>query len=387
MKSILAIQLMRLRKEWKILLVWLFLPLLLSLLIFNMLNKLGDESKVPIGLVVEDNSSLSDDLVQRIMETDYLQVNLLDLPEATDLLEKHELDSVFVIKEGYEEDILSNRRNHILEAYSSNRSFAYFAVIETITSYVQEEATRTKAAVNIKNLYEKYGSSEEWNREEIVDTSKEKSASNQLITTSFSFQWTPTETANQGTSLLSIWGIWAFFQVIATLFIFDWIVKANSKLIRVRWTFTKISLNNYICWSLLLYTFLIYLMDIITIFVLYKLNLAAPSAQLFLALFAFRVTIHILAVLLAKNFTNIFSYYISAIALSLILTICGGAFIPIDSIMRRWPWLETFSPIYSLIHRDIPYGFLGFIIILFIHVLLKGGSPHATSEFPGKKLS
>lgn len=387
MKSILAIQLMRLRKEWKIILIWLFLPLLLSLLIFSMLNKLGDESKVPIGLVVEDDSSLSDDLVQRIMETDYLQVNLLDLPEATDLLEKHELDSVFVIKEGYEEDILSNRRNHILEAYSSNRSFAYFAVIETITSYVQEEATRTKAAVNIKNLYEKYGSSEEWNRQEIVNTSKEKSASNQLITTSFSFQWTPTETANQGTSLLSIWGIWAFFQVIATLFIFDWIVKANSKLIRVRWTFTKISLNSYICWSLLLYTFLIYLMDIITIFVLYKLNLAAPNAQLFLALFAFRVTINILAVLLAKNFTNIFSYYISAIALSLILTICGGAFIPIDSIMRRWPWLETFSPIYSLIHRDIPYGFLGFIIILFILVLLKGGSPHATSEFSGKKLS
>lgn len=172
MKAILGIQAIRMRKEWKVLLAWLLLPLLLTILTFGMLTKLGDESKVPIGLVIEENSTLSDNLVQRIMDTDYLQVNILDLPEATDLLEKHELDSVFVIKDGYEEDILDNRRSQLLEAYSSNRSFAYFAVVETISSYVQEEATRTKAATEIKDLYDKYGSSEEWDREEIFKTSK-----------------------------------------------------------------------------------------------------------------------------------------------------------------------------------------------------------------------
>ena len=387
MKGILAIQSMRLRKEWKVLLTWLLLPVLLTLITFSALHKLGDESKVPIGLVVEEESSLSDALVQRIVDTDYLQINRLDLQEATDLLEKHELDSVFVIKEGYEEDILSNRRSHLLEAYSSNRSFAYFAVAESISSYVQEEATRTKAAFAIKDLYEKYGSSEKWNMQEIYETSKEKQDNKQLITTSFSFQWTPSKTANPSTSLLSVWGIWAFFQTIATLFIFDWIVKANSKLIRVRWTFTKISLKTYIVWNLLFYTVFIYLIDIITVYVLYFLNLASPSVPLFLALFGFRLTINILAVLLAKNFTNTFSYYISAVAISLILTICGGAFIPIDSIMRRWPWLEWFNPVYSLIHREIAFGFLSIIVIFLVLVLYKGGSPHATSEFTRKKIS
>lgn len=384
MKAILGIQAMRMRKEWKALLTWLILPLFLTVLTFSTLHKLGDESKVPIGLVIEDNTALSDNLVQRIMDTEYLQVNVLNLTEAIDLLEKHELDSVFVIKEGYEEDILDNRRSQLLEAYSSNRSFAYFAVSETISSYVQEEATRTKAATAIKNLYEKYGSSEEWDREEIFQTSKEKQEKKQLITTNFSFQWTPTETASESTSLLSIWGIWAFFQIIATLFLFDWIVKANNISIKVRWTFTKISLTSYISWNLLFYTVLLFVMDVVTIFVLDLFDLASPSARLFFALLGFRITINILATLLAKNFTNSFFYYISAIATSLILTICGGAFIPIDSIISRWPWIESFSPVYSLLHGEFAVGFLTAIIVILI---VKGGIQRVASKFPKKKLS
>jgi ABC-2 type transport system permease protein len=384
MKAILAIQAMRMRKEWKTLLTWLLLPLLLTVLTFSTLNKLGDESKVPIGLVIEENSSHSDNLVQRIMDTDYLQVNILDLQEALDLLEKHELDSVFVIKDGYEEDILNNRRSQLLAAYSSNRSFAYFAVAETISSYVQEEATRTKAATVIKDLYEKYGSSEEWNREEIFQTSIEKQEEKQLITTSFSFQWTPTETESETTSLLSIWGIWTFFQIIATLFLFDWIVKANSPLIKVRWTFTKISLNSYISWNLLFYIVLLFVMDVVTLYVLHLLDLASPSARLFFALLGFRVTINSLAALLAKGYTNSFFYYISAIAISLILTICGGAFIPIDSIISRWPWIAYFSPVYSLLQGEIAYGFLAAIIVI---AIVKGGILSAASKFLTKKLS
>lgn len=384
MKGILAIQAMRLRKEWKVLLAWLILPLVFTVMTFSAVNKFGDESKVPIGLVIEDESVLSDALVQRIMNTDYLQVNRLDLQKANDLLEKHELDSVFVIKEGYEKDIVSNRRSQLIEAYSSNRSFAYFAVAETISSYVQEEATRTKASTEIKKLYEKYGSSEEWNIEEIFKTSKEKQEKKQLITTSFSFQWTPTETEIESSSLLSVWGIWAFFQIIATLFIFDWIVKANSIQIRVRWTFTKMSLNSYISWNLLFYTVLLFFMDIVTLSILHFLDLATPNVRLIIALLGFRITINMLAALLATNYTNSFFYYISSIAISLILTICGGAFIPIDSIIRRWPWIESFSPVYSLLHGSIAYAFLTFIIVI---TIVKGGSQRVASKFPTKKLS
>lgn len=387
MKAILAIQGMRMKKEWKTLLIWLCLPLLLTILTFSTLTKLGDESRIPIGLVVEDHSTLSTNLVQRIMETDYLEVSIFDISEATDLLEKHELDSVFVIKDGYEEDILNNRRSKLVEAYSSNRSFAYFAVAETISSYVQEEATRAKTAKKIKGLYEKYGSSEEWDKEEIFLKSKEKQQEKQLITTTFSFQWTPTETRIEATSLLSILGIWAFFQIIATLFMFDWIVKANSKFLQVRWAFTKISLNSYISRSLLVYTVLLSSVDIVSMYVLYLLDLTSPNAKLFLALLGFRVTINILAVLLAKNAINMFPYYISVIALTLILTICGGAFIPIDSIISRWPWIESFSPVYSLLQGEIAFGFLAIVLVLLLIVLNKGGSPHVASKFTRKKLS
>ena len=126
-------------------------------------------------------------LVEDIASTDLLQIHFLQLDDALHKLEQHELDSVFVIREGYEDNILANRRNQLIEAYSSNRSFAYRAVVETITSFAQQDASRTKAAFVIKQLFKDYGMDNDWSYSEIIANSQKRQQSEALLQSSFSF--------------------------------------------------------------------------------------------------------------------------------------------------------------------------------------------------------
>ena len=143
------------------------------------------ETKVPIALVVEEKTVMSAQLVEDIESTDLLHIQFMNLEEALHKLEQHELDSVFVIRDGYEDYILSNRRNQLIEAYSSNRSFAYQAVVETITSFAQQDAARSKAAFVIKQIYKDYGIGDEWNYQEIIVSSRDRQKNEALLKSSF----------------------------------------------------------------------------------------------------------------------------------------------------------------------------------------------------------
>lgn len=198
--------LFRLRKEWKGSVIWLLFPILATILVVRTVGGWIDETKVPIALVVEEESPMSSQLANEIRNTELFDVQSLDQGEALHKLEQHELDSVFIIRRGYEESILDNQRNALIEAYSSNRSFAYPAVVETITSLAQQDAARSKAAYVVKHLFAEQGMVDEWNYEEVIEKSKERQQKEALIQTTFAFA---DETGSQEESdreLISIQG-------------------------------------------------------------------------------------------------------------------------------------------------------------------------------------
>ena len=118
---------------------------------------------------------------------DLLHIHYMELDDALHKLEQHELDSVFVIREGYEDNILAGRRNQLIEAYSSNRSYAYQTVVETITSFAQQDAARSKAAFVIKQLFKDAHMEDEWNYTEIIESSRERQQNEALLKSSFSY--------------------------------------------------------------------------------------------------------------------------------------------------------------------------------------------------------
>lgn len=378
LKGSLYARVLRIKKDWKSLIFLLILPFSLTILATKVIDFWGEESKIPIGLVVEDKSQLSSQLIKKLQDVPYLNVMLLDYLEAINELEKHKLDSVFVIDDHYEEMMMDGKRNQLVDAYSSNRSYAYFAVKELITSFVQEDVSRSKAAYEVRDLFKEYGMDEQWNWEEIVQASIEKQESQQLLQTNFTYQ-------NQGLEIkedpvlpiISTWGLWAIFSMFSTFFLFDWVVKEKRPELQIRWLFTTNHFKKFASFSFIFFTVIMIIMDGLSLMILSELLQQPIPSALWISLLFYKVVVSLLAFLWAILFKKPLLYYVSSIGFTLILTLLGGVIIPIEGLTKQWSWVENLSPMTGLLREEIPYGWLLILLGLFTIWYLKGDKSHA----------
>lgn len=374
MTMIVSTRLMRWRKEWKGLVCWLLLPIVLTVFVMTSFSEWQNEMKVPIALVVEEQTELVQQLVADIERTDLLHIHYMELDSAIRKLEQHELDSVFVIRPGYEDNILAGRRNQLIEAYSSNRSYAYQAVVETITSFAQQDAARSKAAFVIKQLFKDAQMEDEWSYIEIIASSRERQQNEALLQSSFSYFDKDNEVVEQLLPIVPVWGVWAFFAMITVFFLFDWVVKEHRPAMRLRWKFTTLSFEKYAWGTFLLYSLLLFAVDLLAAVVF--LNLIDEKVTI-VSLLTFRLTINLLAFLLANVLRQLFMYYVSGLAIALLLAVVGGVIVPLEGLMRKWPWLEVVSPVRALLDGTIPMIWLIALFAIFILWLWKGAKSYA----------
>lgn len=380
MRSLMArlpAQFFRLRKEWKSIIGWLLLPVILTVLVMKSVGIWKEETKVPIALVVEEETQLANQLVSELENTELLHIHFMTLPDALHKLEQHELDSVFVIRAGYEENVLTNRRNQVIEAYSSNQSFAYQAIVETVTSLAQQDMARSKAAFVIKELFNEYGVAGDWDYDEITEKSRERQENSALLQTTFSFYNMEQEEEEASVPLLQVFGVWSLFAMITTFFLFDWMLKDNRPQVRARWLYTSISFRRYGIGMLVLYTVILFVVDILTATIFSALFDVTLSSKFFLSLLSFRLTINLLAFLLASVYRQLFMYYVSGFAVALFFITLGGAIIPLDGILRRWPWIEMLSPVQSLLAMSVPVEWLGVLSLGLALWIWRGGKADA----------
>lgn len=370
-------QLFRLRKEWKSIIGWLLLPLIMTVLVMKGVGVWQEETKVPIALVVEEETQLANQLVDELLHTELLHIHFMELPEALHKLEQHELDSVFVIQEGYEENVLTNRRNQVIEAYSSNQSFAYQAIVETVTSLAQQDMARSKAAFVIKQLFKDYGTADEWDYDEITEKSRERQENNALLQTTFTYFNVEQEGKDSSLPLLQVFDVWSLFAMISTFFLFDWVLKESRPEIRARWLFTSISFRRYGLGMLGLYTLILFIVDFLTVAIFVPLFDVTLSFKLILSLLSFRLTVNLLVFLLASIYRNLFMYYVSGFAIALFFITLGGAIIPLDGLLRRWPWIEKLSPVQSLLATTISIEWLVILSLGLVCWIWKGGKVNA----------
>ena len=374
MTTILSTRWMRWRQEWKSQVCWLLLPIVVTVLLMKSAGVWQEEMTVPIALVVDEQTELVQQLVADIENVDLLHIYYLGLADALHKLEQHELDSVFVIREGYEDNILAGRRNQLIEAYSSNRSYAYQTVVETITSFAQQDAARSKAAFVVKQLFKDAHMEDKWNYAEIVDSGRERQQNEALLKSTFSYFDKESEAAEQSLSLVSVWGIWSLFAMMTVFFLFDWVVKENRPTMRSRWQFTTLSFGQYAIGTFLLYTLLLVAVDLLAAGIF--LNLFDEKTAL-VSLVTFRLTINLLAFLIASRFRQLFMYYVSGVAIALLLAVVGGAIVPLEGLTRKWPWLEAVSPVHALLDGTIPVVWLTALVSLSVLWVWKGAKSYA----------
>jgi ABC-2 type transport system permease protein len=354
------------KKNVPTMLFWLLFPVVGTCLFITTASTIEEDSRVPIGIVLEDKSELATELIESIEASRLVEVYLYSEQQALYKLEKHELDSVFVIHEGFEKAILSNKRNKLISSYQTELSFAYSPVKEMIVSLVQEESGRAKAAHFILHMNEEYGNSESFTWNEINEKSKQVQLDENLLNTSFSYSNTNDIVENPSLLSWNTWGIWAIFTLLSTLFLMDWVIREKSMAVTTRFTFIKMTRFNYYLRIILLYFMLFFLFDLISIAVFTIYLKEDFSIGFLFVILTFRIMLCLLAFCLAQCFKKSSSFYGFSIMLTLILAVISGAIIPVSPPQNNL--MELINPLQAFLNGKLTvlWSIIGFITVALI---------------------
>lgn len=353
MFSTLQTRLLHWKKKWLSLVFWLLFPIIATLLVIHLTSAFQDDSKVPVGIVMEEETPLAKELNDLIKKTSLIRVYNLTEKEALHKLEKHELDSVFVVQNGYENKIRKGSRNRLITSYRSDLSFAYSPVKEMIVSYVQQDTGRAKAAFTIKQLSDTLNKDQQWTWQEIVAKSKEIEADENLLHTTFSFADVAQSSGDNEIVVWNTWGLWALFILLATLLLFDWVIKENRLSLMPRFAFNRISFKSYLLLNVGFYTILMILFDLTAFATFYLLLDESINMQLIWSILTYRIMLNAGAFLLTLCFNQIYSFYSVSFVLTLLLAITSGAVIPVEGITNKIPLLELLNPLHAFLQKDI----------------------------------
>lgn len=367
------------KKQWVSLLFWIMFPLGLACIIIQTTSSIQEDTKVPVGMVVEDDSRFAQSLVDSLDSSALIRTKELDKKEALYQLEKHELDSVFIIPDGYAEQIRNGSRNRLITGYESDLSIGYSPVKELLLSYVQQDTARSKAAYTVKQISESYPGIRDWTWDEIVSKSMDIQAEKDLIQMSFSFSNKTAPSNEDDFQLWNTWGLWSIFALLATLLLFDWVIKESRSNVIHRFTFMRITQARYLVINLLVYWGLFLIVDILTMFAFHYVFDEEISFRLLYSLIMYRSTLTIGVFLLANLFKNMYIYYSLSFIITLIAAILSGAILPIDGVTNRFGWLEYINPVQAFLMDKTSYISLLLFVVWGVAWFIRKEKIHASS--------
>ena len=333
------------RKQWVSLLFWLCFPLVVTWFVMVQFVTLQADTKIPVGIVMEDESSSAQELYNSIKDTPHIRPEVLSEKEALNQLQKHELDSVFIIRSRYEDSIERGSRNQLIKSYQSDLSFAYTPLRETVISYVQQDYSRAKAAFVVQQMGEAYGVTEEWSYDELINRSKEIVQEQKLLEVDFSFADAGAGKDDADDTLLQPWNLWAIITLLTTFMLFDWVIKEKKASATLRFVYGKVSFKRYLLQNMLIYLFVLFVMDVVTMGVFHFLFDETISMKLLISLIGYRVMLTTCAFLFSLCFTSTYVYYTISFAIVLFTALLSGVFIPVDGIMEKWNGFSFINPL------------------------------------------
>jgi hypothetical protein len=116
-------------------------------------NTSNEKSSVPIGVIDNDHSSMSQELVQSLKSVDTFYVYEKDWQSIYRMLKKDMVDAVFVIKEGYEEQVRSGDSQKLVELYYLSGNNIAVILSDIVAGEMMSEICYNQA-LNIFRTYE-----------------------------------------------------------------------------------------------------------------------------------------------------------------------------------------------------------------------------------------
>lgn len=112
---------------------------------------------IPVAFVDEDQSDYSRTLLERLSAKEGFQIVTAERDKVLKMLKGNEIEEVFIIKKGFEENIKRGENKQIIDLIKSPSSFAADFASEVVAGEVIRFVTGSKAADWVEEQYEKLG--------------------------------------------------------------------------------------------------------------------------------------------------------------------------------------------------------------------------------------
>ncbi|WP_080874182.1 ABC transporter permease [Oceanobacillus timonensis] len=353
MMDIITTRWLHMKKQLLSILFWAVFPILFTWLLISGTELVQDQSSIPVGIMLEEESDMAVQLKEKLDSSDFVRVVEMDNEtEMRQMVATHELDSAFVIKEGYADAIQAGQRNQLVTSYRTELSMGYTPAVEMIASFVQEDSGKARAAYTIMDLGETLNRASIPAFDDIINTIYTIEENENLIFTDFYLLGEEAQDDTGFSLFQNPWGLWSLFTLLSTFFLFDWLIKEKNAVARIRFTFNRFSFQTYLLSNLLLYILGLFVLDMLAWGVFYLLYDESFSLSQLVYLASFRLTVCMFVFLIGLAFKKQLPYYITAILMVLVTAIISGIILPMDGIYENYPWVAFLNPLRQVVYEE-----------------------------------
>lgn len=141
--------------------------LIFLLLVGNLTNHAEERSSIPVAVIDKDRSDLSSELVNKIKESESLYVYATDKDTADKLFYNHKITAIYVIKNGYEKDIIKGKYKGLIEVHYLSENKSITILSDIIAGYMMHDICLRKSirvyqtvhndqSINLANNYKAF---------------------------------------------------------------------------------------------------------------------------------------------------------------------------------------------------------------------------------------
>jgi hypothetical protein len=133
-------------------LIFIVFPLIFSVLSLNYLKTDDFEIRTSIGVVDLDNSEFSRNILRKMKTDEALTVKVFNEWEGEEELKKENIIGLYIIKEGFSDEVKSGRTNGIIEVKYLSDNYTAPGITDLITPYFLSDIIKEKTKILVNNL-------------------------------------------------------------------------------------------------------------------------------------------------------------------------------------------------------------------------------------------
>lgn len=152
MLNILFLRLKLMITNKKLLLICFIIPIIVLLITGNTIKRSDEKLKLPIAVVDEDNSKLTDEIISKIAKNELLSVKKSDFETAKKMLLRDEIDGIFIFKKGFENNIKLGKTDNLVQVHYLQGNFIAPAITDIITSSFMYDIVTEKAKLIVEEI-------------------------------------------------------------------------------------------------------------------------------------------------------------------------------------------------------------------------------------------